>query len=69
MQANIKVPDNVKAQVDKLASEATQLQSTGNAGEARRRLLQAIAIQRGLPWDSRAEFAGSLDPALEHAGR
>jgi hypothetical protein len=60
LQANLKVTDSVKAQVDKLAAEATSLQTVGNGGEARRRLLHAIAVQRGLPWDERAEFGGSL---------
>jgi poly(3-hydroxybutyrate) depolymerase len=60
LQNNMKVADNVKAEVDKLAAEATPLQNAGNAGEARRRLLHAIAVQRGLPWNEKAEFAGSL---------
>ena len=60
LQTNMKVADSVKAQVDKLAAEATSLQNTGNGGEARRRLLHAIAVQRGLPWDQKAEFSGSL---------
>ncbi len=60
LQTNLKVTDGVKAQVDKLAAEAVSLQNAGNAGEARRRLAHAIALQRGLPWDEKAEFAGSL---------
>ncbi len=60
LQANMKVADSVKAQVDKLAAEATSLQSAGNGGEARRILLHAIAVQRGMPWDRKAEFSGSL---------
>ena len=60
LQTNLKVADSIKAQVDKLAAEATSLQNAGNGGEARRRLLHAIAVQRGLPWDQKAEFSGSL---------
>jgi poly(3-hydroxybutyrate) depolymerase len=60
LQTNLKVADGVKAQVDKLAAEATSLQNAGNGGEARRLLLHAIALQRGLPWDEKAEFGGSL---------
>jgi poly(3-hydroxybutyrate) depolymerase len=60
LQTNMKVSENVKAQVDKLAAEVAPLQSAGNAGEARRRLLHAIAVQRGLPWDHKAEFTVSL---------
>jgi poly(3-hydroxybutyrate) depolymerase len=60
LQANLKVAESVKAQVDKLAAEATSLQNAGNGGEARRRLLHAITVQRGLPWDEKAEFSGSL---------
>jgi poly(3-hydroxybutyrate) depolymerase len=60
LQSNLKVSDSVKGQVDKLAAEATASQNAGNLGEARRRLLQAIALQRGATWDAKAEFAGSL---------
>jgi hypothetical protein len=60
LQTNLKVADGVKAQVDKLAAEATSLQNAGNGGEARRLLLHAIALQRGLPWDEKVEFGGSL---------
>jgi poly(3-hydroxybutyrate) depolymerase len=60
LQTNVKVADDVKAQVDKLAAEAASSQSAGNGGEARRRFLHAIAIQRGLPWDEKTEFSGSL---------
>jgi poly(3-hydroxybutyrate) depolymerase len=60
LQTNMKVADSVKAQVDKLTDEATSLQNAGNGGEARRRLLRAIAVQRGLPWDEKSEFGGSL---------
>jgi pimeloyl-ACP methyl ester carboxylesterase len=60
LQANLKVADAVKAQVDKLAAEAATSQSAGNLGEARRRLLHAVALQRGLAWDQKAEFSGSL---------
>ncbi len=60
LQANMKVADSVKGQVAKLAAEAASLQSAGNLGEARRRLAHAIAVQRGLPWDEKAEFSASL---------
>ena len=60
LQANMKVADSTKGPVDKLAAEAAALQNAGSLGEARRRLLHAIAVQRGLPWDEKAEFAGSL---------
>jgi poly(3-hydroxybutyrate) depolymerase len=60
LQANQKTADAVKGQVDALVAEATALQAVGNLGEARRRLLHAIALQRGLAWDQKAEFAGSL---------
>jgi poly(3-hydroxybutyrate) depolymerase len=60
LQTNMKVPDNVKAEVDKLAVEARSLQTAGNAGAAHRQFLHAIAVQRGQPWDAKTEFAGSL---------
>ena len=60
LQTNMKVADSVKSQVDALVAEATQLQRAGNAAEARRRMVHAIAVQRGLAWDQKAEFAGSL---------
>ena len=60
LQANMKVADAVKAEVDRLASQATASQSAGDAGSARRHLLHAIAVQRGQRWDDRAEYAGSL---------
>ena len=50
LQTNMKVADSVKSQVDALVNEATQLQKAGNTGEARRRLVHAIAVQRALPW-------------------
>jgi len=60
LQANMKVTDAVKAEVDRYAAAATAAQNAGNAGEARRQVLHAIALQRGQAWDSKAEFAGSL---------
>ncbi len=60
LQANAKVADSVKGQVDKLAAEAAAAQAARNLGEARRCLLHALAVQRGLPWDEKAEFAGAL---------
>jgi len=60
LQTNIEVSESVKSWVDALVNEATELQNTGNPAEARRRLVQAIAVQRELPWDEKAEFAGSL---------
>ena len=60
LQANMKVADAVKADVDKLAAEAAASLTAGNGGAARRQLLHAIAIQRGLTWDGKAEFSGSL---------
>jgi len=60
LQANMKVTEPVRAQVDKLAAEATAAQAAGQLGEARRRLLHAVAVQRGLPWDAKTEFSGSL---------
>lgn len=60
LQANMKVSDSVKAQVDKLAAEATTAQAAGGFGDARRLLLHAAAIQRGLAWDQKAEFGGSF---------
>ncbi len=60
LQANVKVVDAVKAQVDALAADAGAAQSAGNLGAARRHLLHAIAIQRGQAWDDKAEFIGSL---------
>jgi poly(3-hydroxybutyrate) depolymerase len=60
LQTNMKVADTAKAEVDKLAAEAATFQNQGNAVEARRRLAHAIAVQRGLPWDAKAEFAGAL---------
>ena len=53
LQTNMKVADNVKAEVDKLAAEATPLQNAGNAGEARRRLLHAIAFSAVCPGTKR----------------
>lgn len=60
LQTNIEVSESVKSWVDALVNESTELQNTGNPAEARRRLVQAIAVQRELPWDEKAEFAGSL---------
>ncbi len=60
LQNNLQIPEVAKAEVDRLAAEARQLQNAGNASEARRRLLHAITVQRGLPWNDGAEFAGSL---------
>jgi poly(3-hydroxybutyrate) depolymerase len=60
LQGNTKVADAVKAQVDKLGADAAAAQSAGNLGEARRRYLNGIAVQRGQAWDAKAEFAGSL---------
>jgi predicted esterase len=60
LQSNIEVSESVQSWVDALVSEATQLRDAGNTVEARRRLVQAIAVQRELPWDEKAEFAGSL---------
>jgi len=60
LQNNIKVSERVKAAVDELVAEATPYRDAGKNGEARRRLLNAISVQRGLPWDQRAEFIGSV---------
>jgi poly(3-hydroxybutyrate) depolymerase len=60
LQANMQVAGAVKAEVDALAREAAASQSAGNAGAARRVLLHALAVQRGLRWDEKAEFGGSL---------
>jgi poly(3-hydroxybutyrate) depolymerase len=60
LQVNTKVADSVKEQVDRLVAEATSSQRAGSLGEARRRLLHAIALERGMPWDEKAEFGGSL---------
>jgi poly(3-hydroxybutyrate) depolymerase len=60
LQTNLKVSENVKAEVDKLAAEAAPLQSAGNTSEARRILLHAIAVQRGLPWNEKTAFSASL---------
>ncbi len=49
--------DDVKAQADKLIAEA---QSTGQNGEARRRLANAWTILKGQPWDAKQEYAWSL---------
>ncbi len=60
LQANMTVTDAVKAQVEAMNTAATKLLAEGNASGARRMLLQAIAAQRGLPWNERAQFSGSL---------
>ena len=60
LQTNMKVSDNVQGEVDKLSAEAAAMQNAGNAGEARRRFLHAIAVQRGLAWNDKTEFASSL---------
>lgn len=60
LRTNMTVADGVKGAVDRLATEAAALEGAGNLGEARRRLLHAIALQRGLAWDERAEFCDSL---------
>jgi poly(3-hydroxybutyrate) depolymerase len=52
--------DELKAQVERLSLEATALQGEGKNGEARRRLWQAATILRGLPWNEREEYNGSL---------
>lgn len=60
LRANMTVSDAVTAQVESLNTEATTLLAAGNGGAARRVLLRAIAVQRGLPWNAQAEFGGSL---------
>lgn len=60
LQTNMKVSENVKAEVDKLAAEARLLLNAGNASESRRLILHTIAVQRGLPWNETTEFTGSL---------
>ncbi len=60
LQNNMKVPDDVKTQAGIMTVQATTLQNQGKSGEARRVLQQAIALLRGIAWDPKAEFAGSL---------
>jgi len=60
LQNNLPVSESVRAEVGRLAAEANALQNAGKSGEALRRLHHAIALERGLPWDERAEFAASL---------
>jgi poly(3-hydroxybutyrate) depolymerase len=60
LQNNMKVPDDVRTQVDIMLVQATTVQSQGNSGEVRRILQRAVALQRGILWDPKAEFAGSL---------
>lgn len=60
LQNNLPVSESVRAEVGRLVAEANSLQNAGKSGEALRRLYHAIALQRGLPWDVRADFAASL---------
>ncbi len=50
----------VKTEVDKLLSDAVSLQSSGQNGEARRRLTKACSLLSGKAWDARQEYACSL---------
>jgi poly(3-hydroxybutyrate) depolymerase len=52
--------DAGKAEVDALARQAAGLQRSGNSGDARRALSQAITLQLGRTWDSKAEYSASL---------
>jgi poly(3-hydroxybutyrate) depolymerase len=59
------VPDDVKAQAEKLIADGTALQSSGQLGEMRRKLANAITLLKGQPWDSKSEVAWSLAMHLD----
>ncbi len=55
-----KVSDAVKAETDKLSAEAQPFLQSGNTGEARRRLAQAVCLLLGRAWNAREEYGASL---------
>src|ERR1044072_7387329 len=55
-----KASDAVKAEVDKLTEEGAKFISSGNTGEARRRIYHALSLLDGRQWTQRDEFAASL---------
>lgn len=55
-----KAADDVKSQAEKLIAEGTAMQSSGQLGEMRRKLGNAIALLKGEAWDPKAEVAWSL---------
>jgi pimeloyl-ACP methyl ester carboxylesterase len=55
-----KVPDEIKAQADKLIGDSAALETSGQSGEARRKLANAITLLNGQSWDQKAELAWSL---------
>jgi hypothetical protein len=59
LRANLNVAADTRAQVEKLAADASAAQLAGNLGAARRDLLHAVALQRGQGWDEKAETAHS----------
>jgi poly(3-hydroxybutyrate) depolymerase len=59
------VSGDIKAQGEKLITEAAALQSSGQLGEMRRKLGNAITLLKGDPWDQKAEAAWSLSMRLD----
>jgi dienelactone hydrolase len=55
-----KVSDDIKAQADKLITDGAALQTSGQTGEMRRKLGNAITLLNGQAWDPKAELAWSL---------
>src|ERR1035438_8020424 len=55
-----KVSDEVKAQAEKLITDAAAAQTGGAGGEVRRKLANAITLLNGAPWDQKTELAWSL---------
>jgi dienelactone hydrolase len=57
---NTKVPDDIKSQAERLIGESGVLQTTGQTGEMRRKLANAITLLNGQSWDQKTELAWSL---------
>jgi dienelactone hydrolase len=62
---NSKVADDIKAQADKLITDGAALQNSGQTGEMRRKLGNAITLLNGQAWDPKAELAWSLALRLD----
>jgi poly(3-hydroxybutyrate) depolymerase len=54
------VSETVKAEAEKLRTEATTYLGAGDNGEARRRLMHSLALLRGMKWNEREQYVGSL---------
>jgi predicted esterase len=54
------VSETVKAEADKLSAEAATYLNAGDNGEARRRLMHGLTLLRGMKWNEREQYVGSL---------